>query len=226
MIGEIAAAGAGLIGKGIDAATSYYGAEKAWDRQKKVLQNQIQWKVQDAVKAGLHPLAGLGVNPASVGGQWAGTDFGSMGQDIGRAVEAVASPKDKSASALMQLSVERGNLENELLRTQIASQRMRLAQQGTIGVPGGGAGTIPTPFSTPGPVANKGLGQEAADDFGDFIGELYGIGNFVESKWPTVWQWMQRDDITPAFNAALKYFSDRAPKTVHGYNYTYGSGGR
>lgn len=129
-------AAAGLIGKGIDAFTSKMGADDAWKNQKKVLKNQVQWRVADSVAAGLHPLAALGMAPANVGGQWMGTDFGSMGQDIGRAVEAAASPMDKASSQMTRLAVERGTLENELLRTQIASQRMRMAQDATVGVSG------------------------------------------------------------------------------------------
>lgn len=50
----------------------YYDRERAWkihqsnwERQKAILQNQLLWRVQDARKAGIHPLAALGLSPAS-----------------------------------------------------------------------------------------------------------------------------------------------------------------
>lgn len=185
----VAAAGIGAAASGIGkVADKIFGdksAKQNWKQQKKVLQNQVQWRVEDSVKAGLHPLAALGMAPAAVGGTYVGgTDFGSMGQDIGRAAEAMLTPENKNTAHLAQLAVERGGLENELLRTQIASQRMRLVQMGTPGVDNAAnAATLNTPFGAPLAVANKGLSQDANDDFGEIIGELYGIGNFIQSQW-------------------------------------------
>lgn len=181
----VAAAGIGAVasgaGKVADAVLGNKSSKKAWKRQKKVLQNQIQWRVQDAEKAGLHPLAALGVVPAAGPSPAPGTDFGSMGQDIGRAAEALLSPEDKSAGRVLQLQLERGALENELLRTQIASQRMRNLQQAAPGVDK--PQNLPTPFGDALAVANAGLAQDSTDHFGEIIGELYGIANYVQSQW-------------------------------------------
>lgn len=174
-------AGASVIGKGIDAVAGNKAADNAWDRQKKVLRKQIQWRVEDAEKAGLHPLAALGVVPAAGPSPAPGTDFGSMGQDIGRAAEALLTPEDKTSGRVLQLQLERGALENELLRTQIASQRMRNIQQATPGVDK--PANLPTPFGDALAVANAGLAQDSTDHFGEIIGELYGIGNFIQSQW-------------------------------------------
>lgn len=187
-----------VIGAGLSAAGSVIGnalgnkaakdaANKAWDRQQIVMQNQIQWKVQDAVKAGLHPLAALGVNPASgpaaamVGGDL-GSNLAQAGQDLGRALEANASPLDKANAQLTRLQLERGSLENELLRTQIASQRMRIAQQGTPGIiqNGGAPETIVNPFTgEKSVVAHPDLGQTAENHYSDLGGFIYGGGAMI-----------------------------------------------
>lgn len=67
-----AGAGAGLIGGALGTGLSFLGASQAWKRQKKVLKNQIQWKVQDLRNAGLNPIlaasSGLGGGGGSAPG--------------------------------------------------------------------------------------------------------------------------------------------------------------
>ena len=49
--------------------------------QKELAQNQIQWRVEDAKKAGLHPLAALGVSPSSfspVSGSSSGVNYSGL----------------------------------------------------------------------------------------------------------------------------------------------------
>jgi len=201
-------AGASAAGKVADAIFGDKQADENWDRQKKVLKNQIQWKVEDATKAGLHPLAALGVVPASVGGTIVGSDFGSLGQDIGRAAEALMAPEDKTTARMIQLEVERGQLQNELLKSQIASTRMRSMQDATPGVPGIGPSgpTIGIPgTSAKVPVAQANAAQDAENHFGEIFGELFGIGNAAV----TAWRYMNLerillgDDVTPAVKATL-----------------------
>lgn len=180
-IGGIASAIGGALGE--DSAQK--SANKMYRRQvadnKEVLQNQVQWRVEDTVKAGLHPLAALGVNPASgPAGQFVG-DNGwrqQMGQDIGRAAEAMMSPSDKATSRVMELSVQRGELENELLKSQIASQRMRNMQQSTPGVndPGaaaalGGVAKIPG-MESPWQITNPNLGTQLENAYQEWSNVL------------------------------------------------------
>ena len=103
-----------------------------------VLMNQIQWKVQDAIKAGIHPLAALGVSSASgPSGGWAvgdsssgpdwGTIAGDLGQNVSRAITAHGSQEDRMMQqALQKQTLEKGDLENELLRSNIALNRAQL----------------------------------------------------------------------------------------------------
>lgn len=139
------------IGKALDIVAGQKASNKAGDiareerrLQMDTLKNQIQWRVEDAKKAGINPLFALGAAPYSYspsgGGGFAGTDFGGMGQDISRAVMAGATAREREQAAiqakiereqtntLFGLEVEHRGLENELLRSQIG--RMNSAQIG------------------------------------------------------------------------------------------------
>lgn len=106
--------------------------------QKEFAQNGIRWKVADAEAAGLHPLAALGAqtssfSPISVGLESPKSDFGGMGQDIGRAIDAGSTGSERTsrmqgavAKVATSLSLEKASLENDLLRTSIAKQRAQL----------------------------------------------------------------------------------------------------
>lgn len=104
---------------------------REYERQKEFAQNSISWRVQDAIRAGLHPLAALGAQvssyaPQSVGGGGSGS-FGDMGADLSSAMNMATAPDDKVLSGLI---LEKAGLENELLRTQIDSLRAKNAQAG------------------------------------------------------------------------------------------------
>lgn len=124
-----------LLGAAGTALGSFFNKESAEDQtklQKEFAQNAIQWKVADATKAGLHPLAALGANTVSYSpmqvGDMAGP-LGSMGQDIGRSIEATQNGTERAAGKLGLLQLERAGLENDLLRTQIASENGKLRAQ-------------------------------------------------------------------------------------------------
>lgn len=108
----------------------------------------IRWKVADAEAAGIHPLYALGAptfspSPTTISGVSEGytPDIGSgisqMGQGIGRAVAATQTNKERELSAaeqvLQQQAVERGGLQNDLLRAQIASLNARTVAGGQVG---------------------------------------------------------------------------------------------
>lgn len=90
-------------------------------------QNSIQMKVQDANKAGINPLAALGVQTSSpgvaVGSNALGEGISKAGQDISRAVSAHVSDEDKTLvrkEALLKLQNQ--ELQNALLASQIKKQ--------------------------------------------------------------------------------------------------------
>lgn len=135
-----------LIGAGASLASSLLGksasdkankqqmemADKNIALQKEFAQSGIQWKTEDARKAGIHPLYALGANtvsfsPVSVGSSV--PDFSgiaSAGQDLGRAIDATRSTSARAGAVnatMQQLQLTRMGLENELLASQIAKVR-------------------------------------------------------------------------------------------------------
>lgn len=147
-----------LIGGGLN----MIGQSQANDRAEDVAANQqalqrefattgITWRARDIMRAsgetGIHPLALLGVQGATyspVTTAFAPESMGDAvsraGQDIGNAIHRNADRALRERQLEMQEIqmnnlAERGALENEALRLQIASQRMRLAQMNAPSVP-------------------------------------------------------------------------------------------
>lgn len=117
--------------------------------QREFAQSGIQWRVQDAVKAGLHPLAALGnqgvsYSPVSMGDGGAPKyDFGSMGQDLGRALQSAMSQEDRDEKKLRDLTLERAKLQNDVLRQELNSKMMRESRAGGQLGPAMPTGTVP-----------------------------------------------------------------------------------
>lgn len=118
---------AAAIPAALNIAGTLFGQDKEAKLQKKFAQNAIQWKVADATKAGIHPLYALGANTVSYAPQGLGSSLGDIGRDFGQDISrAVAYGKDAQGRAddmsiaYSKLQLERGALENELLRRQIA----------------------------------------------------------------------------------------------------------
>lgn len=140
----------GFAGKALDSWSSSSNAKEAnatneriaaqnIANQREFAQQGIRWKVADAQAAGLHPLAALGAQTNSfsnvVGGDHVSpkTDFGGMGQDIGRAIDAgstAAERQDRMGQAIARtaqvFSLEKMNLENEVLKNQVTLTRAQL----------------------------------------------------------------------------------------------------
>lgn len=99
--------------------------------QQEYAQKNIRWKVKDAKAAGVHPLAALGVQPAG-GAPVQIPDFSDMGQNIGRAADAVmtAPEKENDYTRTMQaLNVEKSSLENDVIRMNLANSAARTVAQ-------------------------------------------------------------------------------------------------
>lgn len=138
MIGNIISAGAGIIGGMLNSkatkennAAQLAHAQAQMDQQERFAKQGIRWKVNDARKAGIHPLYALGANtvsysPVSVGSTpdtSMGNAIASAGQDLSRAATATATHPQRAnafSEAAAALSLERGQLENNLIRAQIA----------------------------------------------------------------------------------------------------------
>lgn len=95
--------------------------------QREFAQNGISWKVNDAKRAGIHPLFALGAqtvaaNPSYIGApadNSMGAAVANMGQDVSRAIHATRT-SDQRMEALGDLQIENQALQNDLLRSQIA----------------------------------------------------------------------------------------------------------
>lgn len=117
----------GLIGAGTSLLGGLLGANEAKKNralQKEAMYNGIQIKVKDAEKAGVHPLYALGASTFSPTPIMSGLPeaVGNAGQDISRAVSAAQDGRERASvysKTLQSLQLERGSLENELLRSQI-----------------------------------------------------------------------------------------------------------
>lgn len=101
----------------------------------------LKWRMQEAKKAGIHPLYALGgtgggfspsvsvgtPGPGGASGGVSGTGDGGLasgiaqaGQHLGRAVDAMATHDQRNEARLVSaLSIENQGLQNELLRSQI-----------------------------------------------------------------------------------------------------------
>jgi len=132
------------LGPAISAGASLLGGlfgQKQQDKnvalQREFAQSGIQWRVADAKKAGIHPLYAMGaptVQPSVSAFSPMGAAVSSMGQDISRAMTASASEGTRQVNnTLQQLTLERAGLQNELLRSQIASMNARTSQGGQRG---------------------------------------------------------------------------------------------
>lgn len=110
--------------------------------------NEMRAITGAAKEYGIHPLYALGANVtngpiASIGGERepSSTQIANdFGQNIGAAVHRLANKDERALAArTAQQAVERGDLENELLKSQIAQIRSSL----TPGLHTGGAQMIP-----------------------------------------------------------------------------------
>lgn len=118
-----------------------------YQHQKEFAQNAIQWRVADAKAAGLHPLAALGASPLGFSPSFSGgipssSDWdysamgdaiGKMGQNIGRAIEAQATEKERAEAAdytskARALDLENKELQNQTLRQKIFDNAMASVQ--------------------------------------------------------------------------------------------------
>lgn len=183
MLGSLISAGASLLG-GLFGSKSQSKANEANIRlQKDLARKGIQWRVEDANKAGIHPLYALGTptatpGPLAVGDTSLGQGIANAGQDIGRAVSAYGTKADRKAqSALAALQIERAGLENQLLASQIRltnqagnppafPARVSDASPVVHAIPGQGDAVIASPSSLPvsGPV-NTPLGTMGSIDY-------------------------------------------------------------
>lgn len=106
-------------------------------RQEDYQRNHLQYLVDDANKAGISPLAGLGVSPAAgpsavafgppavKEGRHIGDDIGRMGQNLARAVGSVQTADERAISAA---TARKAKAEADFVELQVLDAKKRLAQ--------------------------------------------------------------------------------------------------
>lgn len=237
ILGSIIGAGSSLVG-GLLGNSS---ANAAMDLQKKAMQKGIQWKVADAKAAGIHPLFALGAStsmPSAVISPL-GESVAAAGQDISRAVDAMSDSREKASSmskALGALQLERGALENEMLRSQIrrlnapGSPPASPESGDTAIVPGQGDSRAPLTLVdgiTVKPRASETPAQPLTDEYGeaaDFVGGLRlardaeqpvttAMKNYLWSQWEKVRRGEPNDLFTPTGRLRGWYPDPRLFKT-------------
>lgn len=134
MLGALIGAGSSLLGGLFNRSN----ADKQADLQKSFAKKGIQWRVADAEKAGVSKLYALGANtasysPVSVGGGL-GDALSTAGQNIGRAVDATASPAGRAghlATEIASTQLEGLKIDNDIKRADLLARSNLRSQPGT-----------------------------------------------------------------------------------------------
>lgn len=172
--------------------------------QREFAQMGVRWRVEDAKAAGIHPLYALGAqthsySPVSVAGaDTPATSFGQMGQDLSRAVNATRTGDERAAAyndAIQKLSIERGTLENEVLR-----QRLRTMVAGANPALPGSVPEADKFEERPKLMAggrwntdpNFVNAEDAEKRYGDLVQELYGMSVLAADSWRNWNDWSAR----------------------------------
>lgn len=138
-IGGVAGAIGSIAGINSQNQANAFNREQ-FEYQKELHRNQMQWRVEDARKAGLHPMAALGLSSMSFSPtssspvDYSGltNSLSNMGQNIDSAImNAKTKEQQKEAVALQNKSIAldlRGkDLNNQILEQELASKRAQLA---------------------------------------------------------------------------------------------------
>lgn len=106
--------------------------------QKLFARRGIRWRVRDAKKAGLHPLAALGAQttsfaPSFVGatqaGQGVADGAAAMGQGITRATTAFGDAIDRAGSGVYLAQLQKAQLDNMNLQNQALASQIAIMNQ-------------------------------------------------------------------------------------------------
>lgn len=255
MLGALIGAGASLLGgmlnknsqEKTNRANQRFAEaqeQRNYERQKEFAKTGIQWKKEDALKAGIHPLYALGAQTSGFqsyvgGGNATAPDYSGIaaaGQDIGRAIDSTRSPGEKLtayAKTVQDLTIQRMGLENEVLASQVAKNRAAV----TPGIPSEGDQYLIPGQNVPGTVVEKPMPRTMAGPGGyrepgsitsiGYAQNAYGgwdpvpsddIKRRIEDS-PQEWVHYFQNNIAPWINSDLR----RPPATplAPGYEWDY-----
>lgn len=199
MLGELISAGASLLGGLFGNQQKQQGQEREIELQREFAQNGVRWKVEDAQRAGIHPLAALGAtgaqySPVGLGDNDTAAIGASIGQDLSGAINSTRTAPERAGvigQKMEALGLERAGLENELLRAQILDiTRPRLPPfpmaDGGYNMPGQPATGIKVAGENVKPDQGWSDAQAAEDRYGDLVQMIYGAGVLGADAFNTV----------------------------------------
>ena len=172
LIGPLIGAGGAVAGGAISANAASQGNDASLNYQREKDKNIIQYRVEDAKKAGLHPLFALGVNPGSgapirVGEQDFGRGISQAGQEIGGAISRRQTPMNKQMQQAQLDNLQSQTRENDAQAIMLTSRAARdrqdannsigLGMQNENGIPEGRV-TIGPLTTVEGQMPSKGQG--------------------------------------------------------------------
>lgn len=203
------AAGTNLLGSYLSSQSQQSNMEAAQDFAVRQARNAIRWRVEDANKAGVHPLFALGASvsqpsPISAGDTSIGSGVAAAGQNISRALmanETAPQRQTDTAKILEGLTLERASLQNDLLRSQIA----RLQQQGNPPVP-----TADTQWGIPGQGATVQVANRPIPEFGPI---------------PPINEAQKQDDRRPLQIGGSRWLTDPRTSNMQEFEQRYGDEG-
>lgn len=126
-IGPAIAAGASLLGGVLGQRSQEKQARRNEALQREFAQSGVQWRVEDAKAAGVHPAVALGASLPSASSVSVGDSIGPAmahaGQNISRAISATSSSQQRAdlefQTASRALTLEHQSLQNQVLRSQL-----------------------------------------------------------------------------------------------------------
>lgn len=216
MLGALISAGANLIGGFLGRqsnaeandsvrAANELNAQVAREniaKQEEFARSGIQWRAEDARKAGIHPLYALGAQPSSFSPVHVGAVGGSadmslptamanMGQDLGRAIDSTRTGQQKVdayTGTVQALTLQRMGLENELLSSQIRKINQTGGGPNFPGSPGfiDGQGDVTYVESADGRkfiVSRPELASQMQTHYGEGAGDIAGAEAFAIDIW-------------------------------------------
>lgn len=140
-----------MIASVVDAAGNIFGARESAkatreanelnaNLQREFAQHGLRWKVEDGVRAGLHPLVAAGAqtygaSPSYVGDSSMGEAFARTGQNISRAISATRTETERRIAALSVASAEL-EVEGRSIDNAIRSYELSRLMDGSPAFPG------------------------------------------------------------------------------------------
>ena len=110
-----------VIGSYLTSKSNERATDKNVEIQRELAKNGLSWRVEDARKAGINPLAALGAslpsgNPVAVGTDYGDLGLGAAGQEISRAMQARMTKEQREIhelnKRLLTVQIEGQEIEN------------------------------------------------------------------------------------------------------------------